>query len=145
MRIFFGLKSPPTSPTEEGFEIYHDVPFEGFNIDHVFVDPPGVCASPRAGHQANAAASIPDLPVPVFHEPLQTVAELGAKSALESLPLERLNTPPENNKVAVDRHCLESVLTTHAAHALHPDLEHRGNLSEGAWYSSRLLGVLLAL
>ena len=26
----------------EGFVIYHDVPFEGFNIDHVLVGPPGV-------------------------------------------------------------------------------------------------------
>jgi hypothetical protein len=25
-----------------GFEIYHDVPFEGFNLDHVLVGPPGV-------------------------------------------------------------------------------------------------------
>jgi hypothetical protein len=28
----------------QGFEIYHDVPFEGFNIDHVLVGPPGVFA-----------------------------------------------------------------------------------------------------
>jgi len=28
----------------QGFEIYHDVPFEGFNIDHVPVGPPGIFA-----------------------------------------------------------------------------------------------------
>jgi hypothetical protein len=28
----------------EGFEVYHDVPFEGFNIDHVLVGTPGVFA-----------------------------------------------------------------------------------------------------
>jgi hypothetical protein len=30
--------------TAEGFEVYHDVPFEGFNIDHVLLGPPGVFA-----------------------------------------------------------------------------------------------------
>jgi hypothetical protein len=36
-------------------------------------------------------------------------------------------------------------LTDHAPQVLHRDLEHRGDLAEGAWYSSRLLGVLLAV
>jgi hypothetical protein len=26
----------------EGFEVYHDLPFDGFNMDHVLVGPPGV-------------------------------------------------------------------------------------------------------
>jgi len=30
--------------TAEGFEVYHDVPFDGFNIDHVLLGPPGVFA-----------------------------------------------------------------------------------------------------
>lgn len=28
----------------DGFEVFHDVPFDGFNIDHVIVGPPGVFA-----------------------------------------------------------------------------------------------------
>jgi len=28
----------------QGFEVYHDIPFDGFNIDHVLVGPPGVFA-----------------------------------------------------------------------------------------------------
>lgn len=28
----------------DGFEVFHDVPFDGFNIDHVVVGPPGVFA-----------------------------------------------------------------------------------------------------
>jgi hypothetical protein len=64
-------------------------------------------------------------------------------AALEALPLERFNPPPTTSTAAVDRQGLESMLTTHAPQALHRDLEHRGSLSEGAWYSSRLLGVLL--
>lgn len=28
----------------DGFEIFHDMPFEGFNIDHIIVGPPGVFA-----------------------------------------------------------------------------------------------------
>jgi hypothetical protein len=28
----------------EGFQVFHDLPFEGFNIDHVIVGPPGVYA-----------------------------------------------------------------------------------------------------
>ena len=64
-------------------------------------------------------------------------------AALESLPLERFNPPPANSTVASDRHGLESNLTAHAPQALHRDLEHRGQLTEGAWYSSRLLAVFL--
>jgi hypothetical protein len=30
--------------TAEGFEVYHDVPFDGFTIDHVLIGPPGVFA-----------------------------------------------------------------------------------------------------
>jgi hypothetical protein len=28
--------------TAEGFEVYHDVPLDGFNVDHLLVGPPGV-------------------------------------------------------------------------------------------------------
>jgi len=33
-----------------GYEIYHDVPFDGFNIDHVLVEPSGVYASETKTH-----------------------------------------------------------------------------------------------
>jgi hypothetical protein len=65
--------------------------------------------------------------------------------ALESLPLDQVHAPPPNHVAPLDRHTLQSLLTDHAPQVLHRDLEHRGHLVEGAWYSSRLLGVLLAV
>ncbi len=65
-------------------------------------------------------------------------------AALESLPLEAFSPPPHTT-AAVDRQSLESILTTHAPQALHRNLEHRGSLAEGAWYSSRLLGFVVAV
>jgi superfamily II DNA or RNA helicase len=68
----------------------------------------------------------------------------GARNAaLESLPLDQLHAPLPNHVPSLDRHALQSLLTDHAAQALHRDLEHRGELTEGAWYSSRLLALLV--
>jgi hypothetical protein len=65
--------------------------------------------------------------------------------ALESLPLDQVHSPPPNHSSPIDRHTLQFLLTDHAPQVLHRELEHRGHLAEGAWYSSRLLGVLLAI
>jgi hypothetical protein len=35
---------PDPSAGTLGFRVFHDVPFDGFNIDHVLIDPPGVYA-----------------------------------------------------------------------------------------------------
>jgi hypothetical protein len=68
----------------------------------------------------------------------------GARNAaLESLPLDQLHAPPPNHVPSLDRHALQSLLTDYAAQALHRDLEHHGELNEGAWYSSRLLALLV--
>jgi SNF2 family DNA or RNA helicase len=67
----------------------------------------------------------------------------GRAAGLESLPLDQLHPPSPNFVPQLDRPSLESVLTNHIPQALHRDLEHRGELSEGAWYSSRLLALLI--
>src|SRR5687767_8208797 len=41
------------SPTS-GFRVFHDVPFDDFNIDHVLVGPTGVYAGSKRSHRENA-------------------------------------------------------------------------------------------
>ena len=70
----------------------------------------------------------------------------GARNAaLEALPLDQLHAPPPNHVAPIDRNALQSILTEHAPQVLHRDLEYRGHLAEGAWYSSRLLAILATL
>jgi hypothetical protein len=64
-------------------------------------------------------------------------------AALEALPLDRLHAAPPGQVAPLDGHALQSMLTEHAPQVLHRDFEYRGNLAEGAWYLSRLLGVVL--
>ena len=64
-------------------------------------------------------------------------------AALESLPLDQLHALPPNHSPSFDQHALHSLLTDQAAQALHRDLEHRAELTEGTWYSSRLLALLV--
>jgi len=68
----------------------------------------------------------------------------GRDTVLEALSLDQLHAPPDHHVVSVDRPVLQIVLTEKAPQILHRDLEYRGNLTEGAWYSSRLLGAVLA-
>ncbi len=69
--------------------------------------------------------------------------EGGRAAALESLPLDQLHPLPANSIPQLDRPSLETALTTDIPQALHRDLEYRGELAEGAWYSSRLIALLL--
>ena len=74
------------------------------------------------------------------------IGQNGARNAaLESLPLEQFHAPSPHHAPPLDRNALLTLLTDHAPQVLHRDLEHRGELAEGAWYSSRLLGVLLLI
>ncbi len=45
--------------TAEGFEVYHDVPFDGFNIDHVLIGPPGVFAVETKTRPTPGKVSVP--------------------------------------------------------------------------------------
>jgi len=64
-------------------------------------------------------------------------------TALESLPLDQFHPLPAHLDPDLNVPSLESALTTDVPQALHRDLEYRGELMEGAWYSSRLLALLV--